>query len=126
MQTESLTVQTPSVHSTLSHRYLHTDVDGQSLAGGRKSGSLALYPAIPPSLHPSSPHSSLINPLYRFLIFIYLPEGAFPPLSQVLQQIPLDNSSLLLPNPPHPRPLKQNTPASLAINFCDETLLGCG
>lgn len=117
MQTESLTVQTPSAHSTLSHRYLHTDVDGQSLAGGRVSGSLALYPVIPP-------HSSLINPLYRFLIFIYLPEGAPSPLSQVLQQIPLDNFSLLLPNPPHPRPLKQNTPASLAINFCDETLLG--
>ncbi len=65
-----------------------------------------------------SVHSSLINPLYRFLIFIYLPECAFLPL-QVLQQIPLDTSSLLLPNPV-PAPPK-NT--SIMINFYNKTLL---
>lgn len=73
VKTDCLAIKTSSLHSP-SPRYLQMWTD-RAWPQAEKQPS-------PPSCSLSSsfyPPSSLINPLYRFLIFIYLPECAFLP-----------------------------------------------
>ncbi len=99
---QSLTIKTPSLRSP-PRRHLRTDVHRQRMAGGRA----AAWPSIPPPPLQPTLNTSLINPFYGFIIFIYLPQCDFLPF-QVLGQIPLDTSSLLLPKPsPSLPPQKQ-------------------